>query len=166
MTILGFSSDLLAKFEPKGKKAADSKQVIAYTIAYTSNGTAKDVTAKYLAKNTFPGKTKGLRIPITNIPIYNHEGKVVAAHERDWFGSVMRGYRTPEHLRTEREKQEDNDLQGFILKAEKVKDEQKERISYYKNNPKYVVLHPILAQRANIAYKDIYWRGILDVTRR
>lgn len=139
LTVLGTSPDLLARFEPKGKKAADSKQTIAYVIAYSSDGTAKDVTVRYLYKNTFPGKAKGFRIPITNIPVYDYEGKVVATNKRDWFGGVMRGYQTPEHLRVEREKEEDDELQEFILKPEKPKGEQKESIAFYKNNLEYVL---------------------------
>lgn len=128
----------MTKFEPKGKKAADSKQTIAYVIAYSSDGTAKDVTVRYLHKNTFPGKTKGFRIPIINIPVYDYNGKVVSTQKRDWFGKVIRGYQTPEHLRVEREKEEDEELRGFILKPENPKGEQKESISFYKNNPEYV----------------------------
>lgn len=138
LTVLGSSPDLIAKFEPKGKRATDSKQVIAYVMAYSSNGAAKDITVKYLAKNTFPGKTKGVRIPITKIPVYDYEGEIVTMHQRDWFGRVMRGYRMPEHLRTERERKEDDELQGFISKQpEKVK-EQRESISYYKNSSECV----------------------------
>lgn len=153
LTVLGSSPDLLAKFEPKGKKAADSKQTIAYVIAYSSNGTAKDVTVRYLHKNTFPGKTKGFRIPITNIPVYDYEGRVVATHKRDWFGRVMRGYQTPEHLRADKEEEEDDELQGFILKPEKPKGEQKESISFYKNNSEYVLPLLALAREINFIVK-------------
>lgn len=61
----------------------------------------------------------------------------MATHKQDWFDGVMRGYRTPEHLRTEKDKQEDEELQRFILKSEKVTEEKRESISYYKNNPRY-----------------------------
>ncbi|KAI5838005.1 Rad4 transglutaminase-like domain-containing protein [Morchella snyderi] len=141
LTVVGSTPDLLAKFEPKGKGAANSKQVIAYVIAYSADGTAKDVTVRYLAKNSFPGKTKGSRIPVRDIPVYDYEGKVVGTHKQDWFGGAMRGYRIPVELRTEDEKKEDEELGKFIAE-EKVKvpqKQQKESISYYKNNPDYVL---------------------------
>lgn len=153
LTVLGSSPDILAKFEPKGIRAADSKQTIAYVIAYSSNGTAKDVTVRYLHHNTFPGKTKGFRIPITDIPVYDYDGRVVATHRQDWFGRVMRGYQTPENLRAKREEEEDDELQGFISKPKKPKGKQKESISFYKNNPEYVLSFLVLARRVNLILK-------------
>ncbi|KIV89567.1 hypothetical protein PV10_06957 [Exophiala mesophila] len=92
--------DVLYTFEPRGAKAEKSKTIIAYVVAYSSDGTAKDVTVRYLKNRIWPGKTKGFRFPIEKIPIYNKYGKVKRYEDYDWFKHVMSGYRRPGLMRT------------------------------------------------------------------
>lgn len=78
--------ELLADFEPKGSKAEKAKQVIAYVIAFSPDKTAKDVTIRYLKRHTWPGKTKGFRIPAEKISVGPIE------HTYDWFRRTMRPF--------------------------------------------------------------------------
>ncbi|KAK0284947.1 hypothetical protein LTR35_000284 [Friedmanniomyces endolithicus] len=71
LSTIASNEDLLQTFEPRGKKAELAKQVMAYTIAFSTDGTAKDVTVRYLRKHQLPGKTKGMRMPAERVPIYN-----------------------------------------------------------------------------------------------
>ncbi|KAJ9248149.1 hypothetical protein DTO207G8_7590 [Paecilomyces variotii] len=89
--------ELVASFEPRGAKAERAKQVIAYVVAYSSDGTAKDVTTRYLRRRTWPGKTKGYRLPVEKIPKPGRKGQYF---EYDWFRVTMRGYMRPENKRT------------------------------------------------------------------
>ena len=90
----------LAFFEPRGMKAEKAKQVIAYVLAYSQDGSAKDVTTRYLKRHMWPGKTKGVRMPVEKIPILNKRGKVKRYEEYDWFKTVMSGYKRHDRLRT------------------------------------------------------------------
>ncbi|GAQ34788.1 hypothetical protein AtubIFM55763_001653 [Aspergillus tubingensis] len=89
--------ELQAAFEPRGGKAEKAKQVICYVVAYSSDKTAKDVTTRYLRRRTWPGKTKGYRIPVEKIPIPGRKGKF---YEIDWFRVILRVYQRPTPLRT------------------------------------------------------------------
>ena len=73
---------------------------MAYVIAYSSDGTAKDVTTRYLKKHIWPGKTKGFRYPVEKIPVYNKHGKIKRYENYDWFKQVMSLYVRPDLLRT------------------------------------------------------------------
>lgn len=84
--------DLLIAFEPRGAKADRAKQVMAYTLAYSADLTAKDVTVRYLKRHLWPGKTKGVRIGPEKIPIYNKRGKILRTEMYDWFASSMKPY--------------------------------------------------------------------------
>ena len=95
------SEDRLADFEPRGSKAEKAKQVIAYVIAHSSDGTAKDVTTRYLKRHLWPGKTKGVRVPPEKVPIHNKRGKVKRYEEYDWFKTVMSSYKRRDKQRTE-----------------------------------------------------------------
>ncbi len=92
--------EILSTFEPRGAKADNAKQVIAYVIAYSSDGSAKDVTTRYLKRQMWPGKTKGVRIPSEKVPVYNKRGKVLRYEEYDWFKNVMSGYVRTVKMRT------------------------------------------------------------------
>ena len=48
----------LAQFESRGAKADKAKQVFGYIVAYSTDGTAKDVTTRYLKRHMWPGRTK------------------------------------------------------------------------------------------------------------
>lgn len=99
-TPVATTPEILASFEPRGVKAEKTKSVMAYVVAYSSDGTAKDVTVRYLKKQIWPGKTKGFRMPIEKIPIYNKNGKVKRYENFDWFKRVMSCYVRPDLLRT------------------------------------------------------------------
>ena len=94
------TSEILSAFEPRGARAEKAKQVMAYVVAYSSDGSAKDVTTRYLKRQLWPGKTRGVRIPVEKIPIYNKRGKVIRYEENDWFKSVMSEYARTEKMRT------------------------------------------------------------------
>ncbi|KAL4893017.1 Rad4 transglutaminase-like domain-containing protein [Aspergillus ambiguus] len=89
--------ELQAAFEPRGAKAEKAKQVICYVIAYSADRTAKDVTTRYLRRRTWPGKTKGFRLPVEKIPVPGARGKFL---EFDWFRRTLRVYLRPEKDRT------------------------------------------------------------------
>ena len=92
--------DLISAFEPRGAKADKFKQVIAYVIAHSPDGTAKDVTTRYLRRRMWPGKTKGFRIPVEKIPLNSGTRGPTRFYHLDWFKVTMRGYVRPESKRT------------------------------------------------------------------
>ena len=94
------SSEYLAQFEPRGARADKAKQVFTYVVAYSPDGTAKDVTTRYLKRHFWPGRTKGVRLPAEKIPVYNKKGKIKKYEEYDWFKTVMSGYERPHFNRT------------------------------------------------------------------
>jgi xeroderma pigmentosum group C-complementing protein len=97
------NTDLQANFEPRGAKADRAKQVICYVVAHSADGTAKEVTTRYLKRRTWPGKTKGFRIPLEKVPI-GPKGHYIAF---DWFGMVMRGYQRARKSKTAVDKLEE-----------------------------------------------------------
>ena len=106
---LALTADQQEAFEPRGAKAERAKQVICYVIAHSADGTAKDVTTRYLRRRTWPGKTKGFRFPIQKLPIPGRRGQ---SFEYDWFRNVMRGYVRRPDQRTKVDEIEDaKDLQ-------------------------------------------------------
>lgn len=93
--------ELLAAFEPRGARAEKAKQVIAYVIAHSSDGTAKDVTTRYLKRRTWPGKTKGYRLPIERIVVKaSRRNGPEISYDYDWFRMTMKGYVRSEENRT------------------------------------------------------------------
>ncbi|KAH2025958.1 hypothetical protein KXV65_007743 [Aspergillus fumigatus] len=96
--------ELQAAFEPRGAKAEKAKQVICYVVAYSSDKTAKDVTTRYLRRRTWPGKTKGYRIPVEKIPVPGRKRKFF---EYDWFRTILRVYERSEENRTKVDEIED-----------------------------------------------------------
>ena len=94
------SPEQLSQFESRGAKADKAKQVFAYVIAYSPDGTAKDVTTRYLKKHIWPGRTKGVRLPIEKVPVHNRRGKIKYYEDYDWFKSVMSGYKRTDMMRT------------------------------------------------------------------
>ena len=139
LSTIASTDDLLQSFEPRGKKAENAKQVICYTIGYAADGTAKDVTVRYLKKHQLPGKTKGTRMPVEKVPIYNRKGKVRRYEEYDWFRTLMSVYDKPESKRTKADELEDaTDLKPF--KAGKdTKEIEKESLQWYKQSAEYVL---------------------------
>jgi xeroderma pigmentosum group C-complementing protein len=134
--------DLLINFYCRGAAADKAKQVFAYLIAFSSDGTAKDVTTRYLPKHQWPGRTKGFRMPIEKIPIYNKRGKVKKWEEWDWFKSVLRPYARGISKRQSWDEIEDEgDLVAKKPEKPKDMDEEggKETLQGYKNSAEYVL---------------------------
>ncbi|KAF2637542.1 Rad4-domain-containing protein [Massarina eburnea CBS 473.64] len=132
----------LLNFYCRGAAADKAKQVFAYLIAYSSDGSAKDVTTRYLPKRQWPGKTKGFRMPAEKIPIHNKRGKVKRWEEWDWFKSVLRPYARPHNRRQPWDEVEDEgDLVPAMPTKPKDMDEEggKETLQGYKNSAEYVL---------------------------
>ncbi|KAI0890287.1 Rad4-domain-containing protein [Annulohypoxylon maeteangense] len=148
--IVATSRDLIESLEPRGGKAEKAKQVMAYCIGFSEDGTAKDVTVRYLKKNIFPGKTKGFRMPEEKIPIYNKHGKVKRYDQFDWFKSVMRGYVRGDrkHPITEVDEEEDStELKPAKPEKKEVK-EGEETLQYYKTSKEYVLRRHLKREEA------------------
>ncbi|KAJ4371059.1 hypothetical protein N0V86_008754 [Didymella sp. IMI 355093] len=129
-------------FYARGAAADKAKQILAYLIAFSSDGTAKDVTTRYLPKNQWPGRTKGFRMPIEKIPIHNKRGKVKRWEEWDWFKSVMRPFARPHNNRQPwDEVEEEGDLVPTEPEKKKTMDEEggKETLQGYKSSTEYVL---------------------------
>jgi xeroderma pigmentosum group C-complementing protein len=136
------SSDKLQEFYARGATADKARQVLAYLIAFSSDGSAKDVTTRYLPKHQWPGRTKGFRIPIEKIPIHNRRGKVKRWEEWDWFKSVLRSYARAHDKRQPWDEVEDEgDLVPVEPEKKKDMDEEggKETLQGYKNSTEYVL---------------------------
>ncbi|KAL8691843.1 MAG: hypothetical protein Q9218_003021 [Villophora microphyllina] len=135
------NAEYLAAFESRGAKADKAKQVFAYVIAYSPDGSAKDVTTRYLKKHMWPGRTKGVRLPVEKIPIYNRKGKIKHREEYDWFKTVMSGYTRPDHMRTQVDDiEEAKDLKP--VKPEKKGDAKANKegtLQFYKTSAEYVL---------------------------
>ncbi|KAK5167047.1 uncharacterized protein LTR77_007776 [Saxophila tyrrhenica] len=139
LSTIASNDELLQTFEPRGKKAEVSKQVMCYIMAYSSDGTAKDVTVRYLKRHQLPGKTKGVRMPVEKVPIYNRKGKVRRYEDYDWFRTLSSLYDRPEAKRTTADDiEEQTDLKPFKpSKEEKVVE--KESLQGYKQSANYVL---------------------------
>ncbi|KAK3319054.1 hypothetical protein B0H66DRAFT_475715 [Apodospora peruviana] len=141
-SVIGTNPDLIQSLEPRGGKADKAKQVIAYVVAYCSDGTAKDVTVRYLKRQSLPGRTKGNRLPIEKIPVYNRHGKVKRYELFDWFRSAaMKGYvrGDKDHPFTEVDDLEDStDLKPTQAEKKEVK-EGEETLQYYKTSKEFVL---------------------------
>lgn len=92
--------EMVASFEPRGGRADKAKQVIAYVIAHSSDGTAKDVTTRYLRRQTWPGKTKGYRLPMEKLTIRLSRRGPAYTIDYNWFRETMKGYVRSEKQRT------------------------------------------------------------------
>lgn len=134
--------DKLVEFYARGAAADKARQVLAYLIAFSSDGTAKDVTTRYLPKRQWPGRTKGFRMPIERIPIHNKRGKVKRWEEWDWIKSLMRPYaRSHDKRRPWDEVEDEGDLIPVQPEQKKTMDEVggKETLQGYKNSAEYVL---------------------------
>ncbi|KAH9888143.1 Rad4-domain-containing protein [Xylariomycetidae sp. FL2044] len=149
-SVVGSNRELVESLEPRGGKADKAKQTMAYCIGFSQDGTAKDVTVRYLKKQLFPGKTKGVRLPEEKIPVYNKHGKVRRYEHVDWFKSVMRGYSrgTKSHPITEVDEEEQNtDLKPAKPEKKEVK-EGEETLQYYKASKEYVLARHLKREEA------------------
>ena len=144
------SPEQLAAFEPRGSRAEKARQVFAYVIAYSPDGTAKDVTTRYLKRHMWPGKTKGFRMPAEKVPILNKHGKVKRYEERDWFKRVMSSYTRHDRLRTLADDIEDaKDLQPVKVER-KAPAEGEETLQSYKQSADYVLERHLRREEALI----------------
>ncbi|KZF25470.1 Rad4-domain-containing protein [Xylona heveae TC161] len=139
ISTIASTPDLFASFEPRGARAEKAKQVLAYVVAFSADGTAKDVTVRYLKRRQWPGKTKGVRLPVEKVPVYNASGKIKRHEERDWFKTVMRLYAKDAKDRTAVDDlEEENELKpANIHKANKPAGE--ETLQGYKNSAEFVL---------------------------
>lgn len=92
--------EMVAAFEPRGGRADKAKQVIAYVTAHSSDGTAKDVTTRYLRRQTWPGKTKGYRLPMEKMTIRMSRRGPTYTIDYHWFRETMKGYVRSDKKRT------------------------------------------------------------------
>lgn len=142
------NTELLLGFEPRGAKAEKAKQVMAYIIGFSSDGTAKDVTVRYLKRHTWPGKTKGVRMPIEKVPVYNSSGKVKRHEEYDWFKTVMSGYERREQQRSIIDDQEEaTDLKAVKPEKKEAK-EGEETLQSYKQSAEFVLQRHLRREEA------------------
>ncbi|KAK4663057.1 hypothetical protein QC763_600730 [Podospora pseudopauciseta] len=140
--LLATNPDLLSHFEPRGSKADRARQVMAYIIAHSPDGTAKDVTIRYLKGQQLPGRTKGNRLPPEKIPVYDKNGKVKRYEEYDWFKRVMSSYirgRDPSHPLTEADTLENETDLKPAERVDKVVKEGEETLQYYKQSKEFVL---------------------------
>lgn len=141
LNTIATNSDLLQRFEPRGAKADKAKQVTAYIIGHSSDGTAKDVTIRYLKGHTLPGRTKGNRIPVEKVPVYNSRGQIKRYEYHDWFKTVMSSYvrGSKKCPRTEIDDHEEaTDLKAIQPKRKEVK-EGEETLQSYKSSSEFVL---------------------------
>lgn len=142
------NTELLLGFEPRGAKAEKAKQVMAYIIGFSSDGTAKDVTVRYLKRHTWPGKTKGMRMPVEKVPVYNSHGKIKRHEEYDWFKTVMSGYERREQQRSIIDDQEEaTDLKAVKPEKKEAK-EGEETLQSYKQSAEFVLQRHLRREEA------------------
>ncbi len=129
----------LAQFESRGAKADKAKQIFGYIVAYSADGTAKDVTTRYLKRHMWPGRTKGVRIPIERVPVCNKRGKIKHYEDHDWFKTVMSSYsRTADMKTVVDDIEETKDLKA--VKPEKKESKASEgTLQGFKNSAEYVL---------------------------
>ena len=134
------NADMLTAFEPRGAKAEKAKQVLAYVVAYSSDGTAKDVTTRYLKRHVWPGRTKGVRMPVEKIPVYNHRGKIKRYEKYDWFISVISGYGRTHEMRTAVDDLEDAmDLKPVKIEKKEAKENAQDTLQSLKSSADFVL---------------------------
>ncbi|KIL92690.1 xeroderma pigmentosum group c-complementing protein [Fusarium avenaceum] len=139
--VVGTNRDLIESLEPRGAKADKARQIMAYLVGYSQDGTAKDVTVRYLKRNMLPGRTKGVRMTPEKVPVYNRHGKVKRYDQFDWFKTAMSGYRrgSKKHPITEIDEAEDStDLTPAKPEKKEVKEGQ-ETLQYYKQSKEFVL---------------------------
>ncbi|KAG7287325.1 hypothetical protein NEMBOFW57_006834 [Staphylotrichum longicolle] len=149
-SVIATNRELVESLEPRGGKADKAKQVMAYIVGHSQDGTAKDVTVRYLKRQTLPGRTKGMRIPVEKVPVYNRHGKVKRYDHFDWFKSVMRGYvrGDQKHPITEADEAEDStDLKPAKPEKKEVK-EGEETLQYYKQSKDFVLARHLKREEA------------------
>ncbi|KAK4098304.1 Rad4-domain-containing protein [Parathielavia hyrcaniae] len=149
-SVVATNRELVESLEPRGAKANKAKQVMAYVVGFSQDGTAKDVTVRYLKRQMLPGRTKGMRIPVEKVPVYNRHGKVKRHDQYDWFRSIMGGYvrGDQKHPITEVDEDENStDLQPAKAEKKQVK-EGEETLQYYKQSKDFVLARHLKREEA------------------
>ena len=133
------SPEQLCQFESRGAKADKAKQVFAYVIAYSSDGTAKDVTTRYLKRHIWPGRTKGVRLSIEKVPVHNRRGKIKYYEDYDWFKTVMSGYKRTDKMRTVVDDLEEANELKPVKPEKKEPKPSEDTLQGYKNSAEFVL---------------------------
>lgn len=133
------NDELLANFEPRGAKADNVRLVMAYVVGYSADGTAKDITVRYLRKHIWPGKTKAFRFPVEKIPVYNKRGKISRYEDYDWFKHTLSPYTRSDTLRTAVDDVEDANELVPQLPEKKQVDDSVDTLTSLKASPDYVL---------------------------
>jgi xeroderma pigmentosum group C-complementing protein len=131
--------ELLMGFEPRGAKAENARLVIAYVVAHSDDGTAKDVTVRYLRKHIWPGKTKPFRYPVEKLPVYDRSGRVKRYEDSDWFKYIMSGYVRTDRMRTVIDDIEDSTDLVSQLPEKKAVDTSVDTLQSLKASPDFVL---------------------------
>ena len=148
--IVATNRELIESLEPRGSKADKARQVMAYIVGYSPDGTAKDVTVRYLKRQIVPGRTKGARMPVAKVPVYNRHGKVKRYEQFDWFKTAMSGYRRGNQKTplTEVDHLEDcTDLKPAEPEKKEIK-EGAETLQYYKQSKGFVLQRHLKREEA------------------
>ncbi|KAK6341804.1 hypothetical protein TWF730_001294 [Orbilia blumenaviensis] len=143
--ILSNDNDM-SKFEPRGLAASKSKQQISYVIAYNADKSVRDVTIRYLSRMVFPGKTKGLRMPMFEREVFSNNGDLLMAEKFDLFSErILKCFQHPKGAKpaSARDIKEDQDLQTKIsIEASKLQTLEggfPKSIAAYKNHLDYIL---------------------------
>ncbi|KAB8349694.1 hypothetical protein FH972_023710 [Carpinus fangiana] len=140
LNVIANNQDSFVVFEPRGAKADRAKQVMAYVVAFSSDNSAKDVTVRYLKKRVWPGKTKGVRMPLEKVPIYNRNGKIRRYEERDFFKRIMSLYGRPSAKHTSADNLEDERDLVPVLPNKDIRDgAENETLAWYKTSAEFVL---------------------------
>ncbi|MCJ1308238.1 hypothetical protein MMC25_001891 [Agyrium rufum] len=131
--------DQLAAFEPRGAKAEKAKLVMAYVIGFSSDGTAKEVTTRYLKRHMWPGRTKGSRLPVERVAVVDRRGKVLRHEEYDFFKRLIGCYARPHNKRTLVDDIEDAKDLKAIRPVKKEAKEGEETLQGYKQSAEFVL---------------------------
>lgn len=134
--VVGTNRELIESLEPRGAKADKAKEIMAYVVGFSQDGTAKEVTIRYLRKQLWPGRTKGMRMPPEKVPMYNRHGKVKRYDHVDWFKAAMHGFVRGglKHPLTEQDSVENStELTPSQPEKKEVK-EGSETLAYYKQS--------------------------------
>ncbi|RKK17635.1 hypothetical protein BFJ66_g7516 [Fusarium oxysporum f. sp. cepae] len=139
--VVGTNRDLIESLEPRGAKADKARQIMAYIVAYSRDGTGKDVTVRYLKRNMLPGRTKGVRMTPEKVPVYNRHGKVKRYDQFDWFKTAISGYlrgSKDQPVTEVDEMEEATDLKPAKPEKKEIKEGQ-ETLQYYKQSKEFVL---------------------------
>ncbi|POS83103.1 hypothetical protein EPUL_005015, partial [Erysiphe pulchra] len=139
--IVATNRELIERFEPRSTKSEKLKQVIAYVIGYSSDGTAKDITTRYLRGKMWPGKTKSYRYPLEKIALKDHDGKVKRYIQNDWFKNLMYFYERS-GIKYPRDEIDDYEDANDLMPAKREKkgiEAGKETLQYFKTSSEYVL---------------------------